>query len=138
MSPETLEPRSAEHKPAARASATAQPEGLEAFKAEAFANVARDAHSRHYWASLGELQGQPEFAQWVAREFPQGASTLDGVDRRRFLQLAGASVALAGAQSCRWERPPCCPSRSTPKSASPESRSTSPRASSCPAWCSRW
>jgi molybdopterin-containing oxidoreductase family iron-sulfur binding subunit len=104
MSPETLEPRSAEHKPAARATDSAQPEALAAFKAEAFAGVARDAHSRHYWASLGELQGQPEFATWVAREFPEGASTLDGVDRRRFLQLAGASVALAGAQSCRWEK----------------------------------
>ena len=59
---------------------------------------------KRYWSSLAELEGSPEFQASLAREFPEGADTIDGVDRRRFLQLMGASVALAGAQSCRWEK----------------------------------
>ena len=61
-------------------------------------------NGKRYWSSLAELEGSPEFQASLAREFPDGADTIDGVDRRRFLQLMGASVALAGAQSCRWEQ----------------------------------
>ncbi|QDU66268.1 TAT-variant-translocated molybdopterin oxidoreductase [Engelhardtia mirabilis] len=57
-----------------------------------------------YWRSLEELERTDEFKDFAFREFPEGADKLDGVDRRRFLQLMGASTALAGASSCRWEK----------------------------------
>jgi molybdopterin-containing oxidoreductase family iron-sulfur binding subunit len=52
---------------------------------------------RRYWRSLDELSAAPEFAQWVEREFPQGASELvDPVSRRHFVKIMSASFALAG------------------------------------------
>src|SRR4051812_29104395 len=59
---------------------------------------------RKYWRSLGQLEKTPEFRQWMEREFPQGAAEWKGgdVSRRNFLQLMGASVALAGGMAaCR-------------------------------------
>lgn len=65
---------------------------------------------RKYWRSLGELHGTPEFKSWLEREFPDGASELnedpstpEGLSRRNFLHLMGASMALAGLglSSCR-------------------------------------
>ncbi len=50
-----------------------------------------------YWRSLDHLAETPEFKQWAAREFPDGASELtDPVTRRSFMQLMTASFALAG------------------------------------------
>ncbi|MSU19839.1 MAG: 4Fe-4S dicluster domain-containing protein [Pedosphaera sp.] len=50
-----------------------------------------------YWRSLDHLAETPEFKQWAAREFPDGASELtDPVTRRSFMQLMSASFALAG------------------------------------------
>lgn len=60
---------------------------------------------KKYWRSLGELSDTPEFRQWLEREFPAGASELNGDEwsRRGFLKLMGASMALAGfgMSSCR-------------------------------------
>ena len=54
-----------------------------------------------YWRSLEELAGDAEFQEQVKREFPRGASEwLEGFSRRGFLQLMGASLALAGLTSC--------------------------------------
>lgn len=59
------------------------------------------AQGPEYWRSLEELAGSPEFQQFVEREFPQQASEWhDTVSRRRFLQLMGASLALAGLSAC--------------------------------------
>lgn len=55
-----------------------------------------------YWRSLEDLANTPEFAEKLRREFPQGASELEvvlPVDRRRFLSIMGASMALAGVVS---------------------------------------
>jgi len=57
-----------------------------------------------YWRSLDELEQTDAFKDALTREFPEGADTIDGVDRRRFLQVMGASVGLASAASCRWEK----------------------------------
>ena len=56
-----------------------------------------------YWRSLNDLMEEPEFHQFVAREFPLGASELNGVDRRKFLKIMAASFALSGAgiSGCR-------------------------------------
>src|SRR5438128_12442582 len=59
------------------------------------------AQGPEYWRSLEELAGSPAFQEFVQREFPQQASEWhDAVSRRRFLQLMGASLALAGLNAC--------------------------------------
>jgi molybdopterin-containing oxidoreductase family iron-sulfur binding subunit len=57
-----------------------------------------------YWRSLDELAETPGFKEQIAREFPEGADNLNGVDRRRFFKLMAASFALGGvglATGCR-------------------------------------
>src|SRR5919198_432517 len=59
------------------------------------------AQGPEYWRSLEELAGSPAFQEFVQREFPLQASEWhDTVSRRRFLQLMGASLALAGLAAC--------------------------------------
>jgi MoCo/4Fe-4S cofactor protein with predicted Tat translocation signal len=54
-----------------------------------------------YWRSLEELAGSPAFQEMLHREFPKGASEwVESVSRRGFLQLMGASLALAGMTGC--------------------------------------
>jgi len=61
----------------------------------------REGHGPEYWRSLEQLAETEEFRELVHREFPQGASEwLDPVGRRQFLQLMGASIALAGLAGC--------------------------------------
>ena len=57
----------------------------------------QENRTRH-WRSVEELLEPEVVAQWE-REFPEGADVLevDGVNRRTFLGLMGASAALAGA-----------------------------------------
>jgi MoCo/4Fe-4S cofactor protein with predicted Tat translocation signal len=60
---------------------------------------------KRYWQSLGELQNMPEFEEMLHREFPEAASEFpEGVSRRRWLQLMGASFALAGVTGCRYQQ----------------------------------
>jgi len=61
----------------------------------------QEAKGPEYWRSLEELAGSPEFQDMLHREFPKGASEwLDSVSRRGFLQLMGASLAMAGMTGC--------------------------------------
>ncbi len=56
-----------------------------------------------YWRSLSELQNRGEFQQYIDREFPVAASEFpEGVSRRRWMQLMGASLAIVGATGCRY------------------------------------
>jgi molybdopterin-containing oxidoreductase family iron-sulfur binding subunit len=62
----------------------------------------KSIQNKDYWRSLNQLAGTPEFKEFLEREFPQGASEFkNSLNRRRFLTLMGASMALAGLTSCR-------------------------------------
>ncbi|MCU0711140.1 MAG: TAT-variant-translocated molybdopterin oxidoreductase [Pirellula sp.] len=62
-------------------------------------------HQQRYFRSIDELQQTPEFQQFVTREFPQAASEFpEGVSRRRWIQMMGASLALGGVAGCRYHR----------------------------------
>jgi MoCo/4Fe-4S cofactor protein with predicted Tat translocation signal len=56
---------------------------------------------KRYWRSIDELADTPEFAEAVAKEFPDAAQEwVDPVSRRGFMKLMGASMALAGLAGC--------------------------------------
>jgi molybdopterin-containing oxidoreductase family iron-sulfur binding subunit len=59
---------------------------------------------RQYWQSLEELAETPEFQRFLEDEFPN-RSTLLQMDRRQFVLMAGASLALAGLSGCRYLPP---------------------------------
>ena len=61
---------------------------------------------RDYWRSLEELAESPGFAAFVAREAPRFRDVFDTLDRRRFLQLMAASMALGGLAGCGPEANP--------------------------------
>jgi MoCo/4Fe-4S cofactor protein with predicted Tat translocation signal len=63
------------------------------------------ANGRHYWKSLDDLAEAPGFRSWVEREFPEGASMLDGVERRGFMKVMAASFGLAGLGITGCRRP---------------------------------
>ncbi|RMG01020.1 MAG: 4Fe-4S dicluster domain-containing protein [Planctomycetota bacterium] len=62
---------------------------------------------QQHWRTLEEFAATPEFRERIANEFPHGVAPDDfrtnAVSRRRWLQLMGASLALAGVAGCRWE-----------------------------------
>ena len=59
-----------------------------------------------FWRSLDELTDSEDIKVWLHREFPEKASEFtDPEGRRQFLQLMGASVALAGLSSACTRQP---------------------------------
>ncbi len=61
---------------------------------------------KNYWRSLEELADSPEFHEFVQREYPQHAEEWDDpIERRTFLKLMGASLALAGLSGCVYQPP---------------------------------
>jgi molybdopterin-containing oxidoreductase family iron-sulfur binding subunit len=85
----------------------------------AFSSTARDPVSeKRLWRSLDELAGSPEVMARIEAEFPDIAQA-GTLDRRTWLRLMGASVALAGLPGCGNEpvlgQPPLiAPAASTP------------------------
>ncbi|MDA8015935.1 MAG: TAT-variant-translocated molybdopterin oxidoreductase [Thermoanaerobaculia bacterium] len=58
-----------------------------------------------FWRSLEELSETPQFTEMLEREFPRHAAEWSGLDRRRFLQLSGASLGMAGLAACTKQPP---------------------------------
>ena len=85
-----------------------QPEGVcpgKKLRAETVREKLAQATGPRYWRTLEELTQAEGFEELLHREFPRGASEwLDPVTRRGFLQLMGASLALAGLAlaATRW------------------------------------
>ena len=52
-----------------------------------------DLRGREYWRSLEELARSDSFDEFFQEEFPRQAAALgNGVDRRNFIKLMGAST----------------------------------------------
>ncbi len=65
----------------------------------------RDRQGPAFWRGLDELAETDEFRAFLDAEFPRQAAPLEtGLERRDFLKLLGASMALAGLSACA--RPP--------------------------------
>ncbi len=80
--------------------------------------VNRPHNPNAHWRSLDQLADTPEFRAWLESEFP-AAMELEGISRRRWLQLMGASLALAGATGCRWEKAEILPLAKRPDDHAP-------------------
>jgi molybdopterin-containing oxidoreductase family iron-sulfur binding subunit len=75
-------------------------------QAAANADPAEPGYGKTYWRSIEEKLQTPEFLETVKGEFPVGADLPPtGVQRRDFLQLLGASMALAGVGTACSTRP---------------------------------
>ena len=62
-------------------------------------------HGAKYWKGLDDLAETPAFKDWVEKEFPSGASELEGVGRRNFMKIMAASFGLAGLGMTGCRRP---------------------------------
>ena len=62
------------------------------------------SNSKKYWRSLDELHGSTEFEQAIEHDFGGAAPPpeMDGLSRRRWLQLMGASLAFGTMAGCRY------------------------------------
>lgn len=64
------------------------------------------SHGREYWSSLEELADTPEFREYLHHEFPRLAALWDApLDRRGFLKIMAAGMALAGVGGCNVRQP---------------------------------
>src|SRR3954471_13608031 len=76
-----------------------------------------------YWKSLAELEQSPEFLELAAREFaaPLDQEPPNSPGRRRFMQIMGASMSLAGLDACRWREDKILPLSRRPEGTIPGS-----------------
>ncbi len=65
-------------------------------------NQKRKSSHSHYWRSISQLKDHADLQTIEAEEFFPGASDgPGGSSRRQFLQIMGASMAMAGLSACR-------------------------------------
>ena len=82
------------------------------------------SNGRTWWRSLDEVVATEAFQSKVQDEFPEGSSELlaTGDDRRHFLKIMGASMALAGlgvAGCRRWPKENIVPYAHRPQNTMP-------------------
>src|SRR5271170_1762187 len=65
----------------------------------------KEKNGPRYWRNLDELAQTPGFKAAMAREFPEGASAMNEVDRRQFIKIMAASFALGGIGLAGCRRP---------------------------------
>jgi molybdopterin-containing oxidoreductase family iron-sulfur binding subunit len=87
----------------AQAARTVAPSQPPAFDADAARRRLSAARGPVFWRSLEELADDEGFRHWLRQQQPRLAETLS-MDRRGFLKLLGASMALAGLAAC--SKPP--------------------------------
>jgi MoCo/4Fe-4S cofactor protein with predicted Tat translocation signal len=59
-----------------------------------------EARGREFWRGLEDVADTAQLEAFVRAELPHHAAVLDGLGRRQFLTLMGASLALAGLNAC--------------------------------------
>ncbi|HLA95211.1 MAG TPA: TAT-variant-translocated molybdopterin oxidoreductase, partial [Pyrinomonadaceae bacterium] len=63
-------------------------------------------NGKQYWRSVEEFADTPEFEDYVKGEFPVNVENWDNsLDRRNFIKVMGASLALAGLSGCVIQPP---------------------------------
>ena len=61
---------------------------------------------REFWRAIEEQADDPAFRELLQKEFPSRVEAIiDPVERRTFLKLMGASIALAGFSACTQQPP---------------------------------
>jgi molybdopterin-containing oxidoreductase family iron-sulfur binding subunit len=68
-------------------------------------HIDADAAAPRYWRSVAQLTGSADVERYIENEFPGLQMPAGATDRRQFLRLFGASLALAGITSTgcrRW------------------------------------
>ncbi|HEX2059761.1 MAG TPA: TAT-variant-translocated molybdopterin oxidoreductase, partial [Thermoanaerobaculia bacterium] len=79
-----------------------------------------DLRGKEFWRSLEELSRSDAFDDFFTQEFPQQAIPLQkGANRRDFMKLMGASVAMAGLAACRQPAEAIVPYVNQPESLVP-------------------
>lgn len=80
----------------------------------------QQSDGRNYWRSMQELSDSEEFRAQLENEFPGGIDApVDGLSRRRFLQVMSASIALTTLAGCRWPREEILPFAERPEGMTP-------------------
>ncbi|MEQ1827178.1 MAG: TAT-variant-translocated molybdopterin oxidoreductase, partial [Pirellula sp.] len=85
-------------------------------------NAPRPQHHHGYWRSVDHLSGSFDVGQCNADEFPNLPESIQGFDRRNFMRLVGASMALAGISNTgcrRWPMQEIRPHTSRPEGSMP-------------------
>jgi len=83
-------------------------------------NSDSSASAPKYWRNLEHKDNQDTYAQYIEKEFPSGAQEMsDPLTRRNFMNIMGASAALAGLTACRMPKEKILPFVKSPKNMIP-------------------
>lgn len=67
-------------------------------------DLSPQASSKTFWRSISDLENSPQYQSFVSGEFKSGAVSEEAPSdnaRRKFVQIMGASAAMAGLAACR-------------------------------------